>query len=118
MVLRASALDRLTELDRIDDLNLPASHPKKIFIRLALEQEIRLSYYDRIVKTLPPQFQDAEAGAIADQAPGPEYDYELPCTWRHIFSLALHLTYHQPHHIMSMHRASSISCVLVRSRKT
>ncbi|KZV61795.1 hypothetical protein PENSPDRAFT_592329 [Peniophora sp. CONT] len=62
----------------IDDLTLPPAHPKKTFIRLALEQEIRLSYYDRIVKTLPPQFQEAEAGAIADQAPGPEYDYELP----------------------------------------
>ncbi|KAI0260487.1 MIF4G like-domain-containing protein [Gloeopeniophorella convolvens] len=60
----------------IPDLALPSQHPKRTFVQRALELEIRLSYYDRILKTLPEPFQDPAAGAMPDQAPGPTYDYE------------------------------------------
>lgn len=47
-------------------------------MRRALEFEIRLSYHDRIVKTLPPVMQEEDAHVIAVQAPGPEFEYEEP----------------------------------------
>jgi len=53
-------------------------HPKRIFVHRALELEIRLSYYDRILKTLPQPFQEPSAGTMPDQAPGPTYEYEDP----------------------------------------
>ncbi|KAI0034391.1 MIF4G like-domain-containing protein [Vararia minispora EC-137] len=62
----------------VEDLNLCAHHPKRVFVRYALELEVRLSYFDRILKTLPPQFQDSAAGAVSDQAPGPEYGFDDP----------------------------------------
>src|SRR5487761_1163890 len=64
--------------DRVPDLALPMQHLKRVFIHRALELEIRLSYYDRILKTLPQQFQEPSAGAMPDQAPGPTYEYEDP----------------------------------------
>ncbi|KAI0318093.1 MIF4G like-domain-containing protein [Amylostereum chailletii] len=64
---------------QIPDLALCAQHPKTVFIRRALEYEIRLSYYDRVLKTLPEPFQDPDAGVVPDQAPGPDYDYDDPC---------------------------------------
>jgi nuclear cap-binding protein subunit 1 len=53
-------------------------HPKRVFIHRALELEVRLSYYDRVLKTLPLPFQEPSAGAMPDQAPGPTYEYEDP----------------------------------------
>lgn len=57
-----------------------------MFVRRALEFEIRLSYFDRILKTLPEPFQDPEAGAMSDQGPGPEYDYDDPSMFLHCLS--------------------------------
>lgn len=45
-------------------------------MRRAIDLEIRLAYYDRIIKTLPDQMQTPEADTIADQAPGPEFEYD------------------------------------------
>lgn len=45
-------------------------------MRRAIDLEIRLAYYDRIIKTLPEQMQAPEANTIADQAPGPEFEYD------------------------------------------
>jgi nuclear cap-binding protein subunit 1 len=47
-------------------------------MRRALEFEIRLSYHDRILKTLPPVMQEEDAHVIATQAPGPDFEYEEP----------------------------------------
>ncbi|KAF8264305.1 MIF4G like-domain-containing protein [Lactarius quietus] len=62
----------------VPDLALPGHHPKRIFVHRALELEVRLSYYDRVLKTLPQEFQEPLAGAMPDQAPGPTYEYEDP----------------------------------------
>ena len=67
-------------------------HPKRIFVHRALELEIRLSYYDRILKTLPQPFQEPSAGTMPDQAPGPTYEYEDPSLFLHfllVFSTSL-----------------------------
>ncbi len=72
-------------LDRVPDLALPAQHPKRIFAHRALELEVRLSYYDRVLKTLPEPFQEPSAGTMPDQAPGPTYEYEDPCTSPHCY---------------------------------
>lgn len=61
---------------RIPNLQLDASHPKRAFMRRALELEIRLSYYDRIMKTLPEPMQSLDAGVMPSEAPGYEYEYE------------------------------------------
>lgn len=63
---------------RIPDLNLASQHPKRLFIRRAVDFEIRLSYYDRVVKTLPEAYRDPDLNAIASQAPGPNFEYDEP----------------------------------------
>ena len=78
--------------DRVPDLALPAQHPKRIFVHRALELEIRLSYYDRILKTLPQPFQEPSAGAMPDQAPGPTYEYEDPSLFLYSFPFPVSLT--------------------------
>ncbi|KAH9843775.1 MIF4G like-domain-containing protein [Rhodofomes roseus] len=60
------------------DVSLSARHPKRRFVRKALEYEIRLSYFDRILKTLPEAMQTPEAQCMPEEAPGPEYDYDDP----------------------------------------
>ncbi|KAF8341647.1 armadillo-type protein [Cantharellus anzutake] len=60
----------------IPDLELPLYHPKRVFIRRVIALEIRLAYYDRILKTLPEPFTTLEARCIPDEAPGPEFEYE------------------------------------------
>jgi nuclear cap-binding protein subunit 1 len=45
-------------------------------MRRALELEIRLSYYDRIMKTLPEAMQSIDAGVMPAEAPGYDYEYE------------------------------------------
>lgn len=47
-------------------------------MRRALEFEIRLSYHDRILKTLPDVMQAEDAYVIAAQAPGPDFEYDEP----------------------------------------
>jgi nuclear cap-binding protein subunit 1 len=63
---------------RVPDLGLTIQHPKRGFMRRAIEFEIRLAYHDRIMKTLPESMQAADAYVIAEQAPGPAYEYEDP----------------------------------------
>ncbi|KAI0052632.1 cap binding protein 80-PB [Auriscalpium vulgare] len=67
----------------VPDLSLPVLHPKRVFMHRALEIEIRLSYLDRILKTLPEAFHDPAQGALPEQAPGPEYDYDDPSAPHH-----------------------------------
>lgn len=60
----------------VPDLALDESHPKRAFMRRALELEIRLSYYDRIMSTLPEPMQSSTAGVMPSEAPGYEFEYE------------------------------------------
>ncbi|KAJ7367816.1 MIF4G like-domain-containing protein [Mycena albidolilacea] len=62
----------------IPDLSLSIQHPKRAFMRRALEFEIRLSYHDRILKTLPAEMQAPEGHTIGEQAPGPDFEYDDP----------------------------------------
>lgn len=59
-------------------MSLCPRHPKRAFIRRAVEFEIRLSYYDRILKTLPPPMQDPDALVMPEEAPGPDFEYDDP----------------------------------------
>jgi nuclear cap-binding protein subunit 1 len=63
---------------RVPDLTLTSCHPKRNYIRRALRYEVRLSYHDRIMKTLPEAMQSPEADVMAAQPPGPEYEYDDP----------------------------------------
>ncbi|KAF7330841.1 Nuclear cap-binding protein subunit 1 [Mycena venus] len=67
----------------IPDLSLNIQHPKRAFMRRALEFEIRLSYHDRILKTLPPEMQAPEGHTIGEQAPGPDFEYDDPAKPHH-----------------------------------
>jgi hypothetical protein len=67
------------QLHRIPDLSLPVQHPKRSFIHRAVEYEIRLSYHDRILKTLPEAMHVPDACVIPEQAPGPDFEYDDPC---------------------------------------
>lgn len=60
-------------------------------MRRALEFEIRLSYHDRILKTLPPAMQEEDANVIAAQAPGPDFEYEEPSMCIHLQRYLLYL---------------------------
>ncbi|GBE79109.1 MIF4G like-domain-containing protein [Sparassis latifolia] len=62
----------------IPDLSLSVHHPKRVFMRRVVEFEIRLSYYDRILKTLPEPMQGADAAVMPMEAPGPDYEYDDP----------------------------------------
>jgi hypothetical protein len=66
-------------LYRVPDLALTVQHPRRAFMRRAIEFEIRLSYHDRILKTLPEPMQAPDAFTIAEQAPGPNFEYDDPC---------------------------------------
>ncbi|KAN0097847.1 MIF4G like domain containing protein [Tylopilus felleus] len=61
----------------VPDLSLVEEHPKRSFVRRAVELEVRLSYHDRILKTLPEPMQ-ADPNVIATQPPGPSFEYEDP----------------------------------------
>ncbi|THH11263.1 hypothetical protein EW145_g774 [Phellinidium pouzarii] len=67
----------------IPDLSLTTHHPKRNFIRRAIEIEIRLAYFDRVQKSLPEPFQAVGADALPDQAPGPAFDYDDPLKPHH-----------------------------------
>ncbi|KEP55380.1 cap-binding protein 80-PB [Rhizoctonia solani 123E] len=62
----------------VPDLELPEYHPKRGLMRRVIDHEIRLAYYDRIVKTLPGPMVEPDAGVVPAQAPGPVYAYENP----------------------------------------
>ncbi len=47
-------------------------------MRRAIEYEIRLSYYDRILRIVPDDMAEPEAQVMPDQAPGAEFEYEEP----------------------------------------
>lgn len=47
-------------------------------MRRAVEFEIRLSYHDRILKTLPEAMQSPDGHTITEQAPGPDFEYDDP----------------------------------------
>ena len=61
---------------RAPDLELPWYHPKRSFIRRVIDLEIRLAYYDRVLKTLPEAYTALEAKCVPEDAPGPEFEYE------------------------------------------
>ena len=98
---------------RLPDLGLPENHPKRCFIRRAVESEMRLSYHDRILKTLPEPMQNDES-VIANQPPGPEAEYEDPCL-SSSFELGIrsNLFTANPHHELS---ESILSLLRGRSR--
>ncbi|KAK4683566.1 nuclear cap-binding protein subunit 1, partial [Tremellales sp. Uapishka_1] len=60
----------------IPDLVLPASHPKRAFMRRVVELEIRLAYHDRIMQTLPDEMLTKEANVISADPPEPVWPYE------------------------------------------
>lgn len=60
----------------IPDLELPASHPRRAFMRRVVELEIRLAYHDRILQTLPDPMLPPEAGVISEDAPDEVWVYE------------------------------------------
>ncbi|KAF8605412.1 hypothetical protein BDV93DRAFT_490802 [Ceratobasidium sp. AG-I] len=62
----------------VPDLELPEYHPKRLLMRRVVDYEIRLSYYDRIVKTLPEPMADPQAGVLPAQTPGPAFGYDNP----------------------------------------
>lgn len=65
-------------LTRVPDLALVVQHPRRAFMRRAVEFEMRLSYHDRILKTLPEPMQSPDGFTISDQAPGPDFSYDDP----------------------------------------
>ncbi|KAJ3777062.1 MIF4G like-domain-containing protein [Lentinula raphanica] len=67
----------------IPDLDLAIQHPKRAFMRTAVEYEIRLSYYDRIVKSLPEAMHTPEAHILPKQTPGPDFMYDDPSKPHH-----------------------------------
>ena len=61
-------------------------------MRRAVEFEIRLSYHDRILKTLPEPMQAPDAFTIQGQAPGPDFEYDDPCQSASLLVLTVMLT--------------------------
>ncbi|KAI8984955.1 cap binding protein 80-PB [Trametes punicea] len=62
----------------VPDLVLVPQHPRRAFMRRAVEFEIRLSYHDRIMRILPDAMREPEAQVISAEAPGPGYEYDEP----------------------------------------
>jgi nuclear cap-binding protein subunit 1 len=90
-------------MSRVPDLSLPVQHPRRAFMRRAVEFEIRLAYHDRILKTLPESMQEPEAYTIAREAPGPAYEYDDPGMSRFIINAIIQQSYidffeANPHH--------------------
>ncbi|KAG6816876.1 hypothetical protein H0H87_002197 [Tephrocybe sp. NHM501043] len=67
----------------VPDLALTVQHPRRTFMRRAVEFEIRLSYHDRILKTLPEAMQAPESLTTSEQAPGPLFEYDEPTNPHH-----------------------------------
>ncbi|RXW20034.1 hypothetical protein EST38_g5825 [Candolleomyces aberdarensis] len=62
----------------VPDLALTVQHPKRAFMRRAIEFEIRLAYHERIFKTLPEAMQGPDAYTIPENGPTPAFEYEDP----------------------------------------
>ncbi|KAJ3512739.1 hypothetical protein NMY22_g15244 [Coprinellus aureogranulatus] len=62
----------------VPDLELTVQHPKRAFMRRAIEFEIRLAYHERIYKTLPEPMQAPDAYTIPENGPTPAFEYEDP----------------------------------------
>ncbi|TFK74356.1 hypothetical protein BDN72DRAFT_886358 [Pluteus cervinus] len=62
----------------VPDLALATQHPRRCFMRRAVEFEMRLAYHDRILKTLPEAMQSADAHVIAEQPSRPNFEYDDP----------------------------------------
>lgn len=60
----------------IPDLELPAAHPRRAFMRRVVDLEIRLAYHDRILQTLPDPMLEKGANVVSDDAPDPVWVYE------------------------------------------
>ncbi|GMK55464.1 hypothetical protein CspeluHIS016_0205200 [Cutaneotrichosporon spelunceum] len=60
----------------VPELELPASHPRRAFMRRVVEQEIRLAYHDRILQTLPEPMLAKDAEVVSPEAPDPVWSYE------------------------------------------
>ncbi|EAU80570.1 cap binding protein 80-PB [Coprinopsis cinerea okayama7 len=60
----------------IPDLELTVQHPKRAFMRRAIEFEIRLAYHERIFKTLPEPMQGPDAYVIPAEGPSPAFEYD------------------------------------------
>nr|GAT46157.1 predicted protein [Mycena chlorophos] len=67
----------------IPDLSLSVYHPKRAFMQRAVELEIRLSYHDRILQTLPVEMRTPDSQVISENAPGPDFEYEDPAKTHH-----------------------------------
>ncbi|KAF5372027.1 hypothetical protein D9615_008085 [Tricholomella constricta] len=67
----------------VPDLTLAVQHPRRTFMRRAIEFEIRLSYHERILKTLPEAMQASDAHTIPEQPPGPGFEYDDPANPHH-----------------------------------
>ncbi|KIK54380.1 hypothetical protein GYMLUDRAFT_232056 [Collybiopsis luxurians FD-317 M1] len=67
----------------IPDLELAVQHPKRAFMRRAIEYETRVSYYDRIKKSLPEAMGEPGAHVLPQQPPGPDFMYEDPTKPHH-----------------------------------
>lgn len=65
------------------DLELTVQHPKRAFMRRAIEFEIRLAYHERIWKTLPEPMQAPDAYTIPENGPSPAFEYEDPSNPHH-----------------------------------
>ncbi|ORX39663.1 MIF4G like-domain-containing protein [Kockovaella imperatae] len=62
----------------IPELELPAAHPRRAFMRRVVELEVRLAYHDRILQTLPEPMTVEGAGVISHDPPDPVWQYEQP----------------------------------------
>ncbi|ORY25746.1 MIF4G like-domain-containing protein [Naematelia encephala] len=60
----------------IPELELPAAHPRRAFMRRIVELEVRLAYHDRIRETLPEPMLVDGAGVIPSEQPDPNWVYE------------------------------------------
>jgi hypothetical protein len=74
---------------------LPKESPKSIFIREVLEKEVRLSYWDRVVKTLPPEFVN-----FMPEKPNPYLKYNQGNNINIINSYIYNMFYQQKMHML------------------
>ncbi|KAI5829567.1 hypothetical protein K523DRAFT_241884 [Schizophyllum commune Tattone D] len=70
----------------IPDLDFARTHPKQVFMRQAVELEIRLSYLERIAKTLPEPIARA---VLPPDTPGPKWAWEDPSHPHHDAALGI-----------------------------
>lgn len=76
--------DGLIIKNRVEDVDLPVTHPKKSFMVGALEKEIRLSFAQRIRGTLPDPYQPLLSEGKEKETP--DFKYELDSKYRGHFT--------------------------------